>query len=728
MKTIALTCILKNEVHNLPRFCESVAGCFDEYHFTDTGSDDGSVAWLIHDAEKHLKCRPDQLKIHHFKWIDDFAAARNYAIDQITTDYWAWLDLDDVLYNKEAFLAFRKESIGFSDFFYVPYHYALKEDGEPRVSFIRERIVKTDTGLRFQDFVHEGIDIRKAKRNLSTSAINSFSVKHMRTEKEMLADKGRNISLLEKNKDKLSPRLQFYYGKELFDMGKHKECAEVLKENVKVMEMEQGDRILAFQYLTHSLTILGDHVNAIKYGIISIQMEPNRAEYYCLVGENFLKIGEPHKAVPFFAAAKYCTNVAKSGLSHEFTHDEGYSLIPRMNLAQIFTNQGLFENALEELQPVSENPEAKKLIDFCSKAILYTTIPPDSELEVVDDIVITCPFKAAYPWDEEIYKNKGLGGSETAAVEMSMHLKKLTGKRVIIFQERSNDWTAESGVEYKHAHELHGYFRKYKPKLHIAWRHASKFTNAYTVLWSHDLITPGVENHQNYDHILALSEAHKNMIIGQAGIPEEKIIITRNGIDPSRFNLKNNIDKEYGRVIWPNSPDRGLEWAIKVMDLVVKEIPEATLHVYYGLENLKKFGLKDKAESLEKMFNTRRWLRYHGNVPQDRLAQDFMKSEVWLYTSNFFETFCITALESMASGAWPVLRKFGALKDTLSPAIKKDMCDIIDCDMNDDVVPLFAEKVVEAIKQSKWKKMDFGPEQFSWEGVAKEWIQTFQLE
>lgn len=90
-KTIAMTCILKNELHNLPRFCESIAGCFDEYHFTDTGSNDGSVAWLMHESEKFLNCPADKVHIHHFRWIDNFAAARNHALPMITTDYWGWL-------------------------------------------------------------------------------------------------------------------------------------------------------------------------------------------------------------------------------------------------------------------------------------------------------------------------------------------------------------------------------------------------------------------------------------------------------------------------------------------------------------------------------------------------------------------------------------------------------------------------------------------------------------
>jgi len=678
-------------------------------------------------VDKFLKCDPKQVHIHSFKWCDNFSAARNHALEYIKTDYWCWLDLDDILFNKENFIAWKDEAIGFADFWYVPYHYNVDKDKNPLVSFVRERIIKTDTGLKFTDFIHEGVDLRKATRNIQTSVVKSFSVKHLRTEDEMKADKGRNLRILEECKDLLSARLQFYYGKELFDLQKYDDCIRVLKENVKRADMEQGDRNMSFQYLVHALVLTEKYVEAIQYGVLGIQMEPNRAEFYCMVGDSFCKIGEPHKAVPFFAAAKSCINVAAQGLSHEFTFSDGYSFIPRMNLAQIYTNQGRFEDALEELKPISDRDEAKRLIEFCEKAIFDTTIPKDDQLTFTDDIVITCPNPNAYPWDEHIYQIKGLGGSETAAVEMAKHLAKQTGRKVIIFQQREQDWVSESGVQYIQAHKLHEYFHKYKPALHIAWRHTARFTNAYSVVWSHDLLTPGAENIGNYDHILALSDAHKQMLIGIAGVPAEKIIVTRNGIDPDRFKLRNNVEKQYGKVIWPNSPDRGLEWAIKVMDLVVKEIPEATLHCYYGFDNMKKFGMKEQAEKIEAMFNTRPWIKYHGNVQQSELSQSMMTSQVWLYTSTFFETQCITALEAMCSSAWPVLRKFGALKNTMAPAIENNHCDMIDCDMTEEVVPLFAEKVIEAIKQSKWKKMDFNPEQFSWKKVSEEWVEMFQL-
>lgn len=92
---IALACILKNEIENIDRFLSSFEGCFDVIHMTDTGSNDGSIELI----EKYQNGSPDEnpaktpIKLHHFKWIDDFSAARNFSFSHAETDYIAWGDL-----------------------------------------------------------------------------------------------------------------------------------------------------------------------------------------------------------------------------------------------------------------------------------------------------------------------------------------------------------------------------------------------------------------------------------------------------------------------------------------------------------------------------------------------------------------------------------------------------------------------------------------------------------
>lgn len=87
MNRLSVVLIAKNEEHNLPRAISSVTEVADEIVVVDTGSEDRTV-----DIAKEMGA-----KVFHFPWVDDFSAARNYAVDQASGDWILWLDADEAL-------------------------------------------------------------------------------------------------------------------------------------------------------------------------------------------------------------------------------------------------------------------------------------------------------------------------------------------------------------------------------------------------------------------------------------------------------------------------------------------------------------------------------------------------------------------------------------------------------------------------------------------------------
>lgn len=83
--------IVKNEEALLERCLKSVKDFVDEIIICDTGSTDRTVEI----AESF------GATVVHFKWIDDFSAARNYALSFVTTPWTLWLDADDIVLNPE---------------------------------------------------------------------------------------------------------------------------------------------------------------------------------------------------------------------------------------------------------------------------------------------------------------------------------------------------------------------------------------------------------------------------------------------------------------------------------------------------------------------------------------------------------------------------------------------------------------------------------------------------
>ena len=82
---VSLTMIVRDEEENLAACLASDEGLCDEVVVVDTGSTDRTV-----EVARSLGA-----KVVSFPWVDDFAAARNAALDEASGRYAFWLDADD---------------------------------------------------------------------------------------------------------------------------------------------------------------------------------------------------------------------------------------------------------------------------------------------------------------------------------------------------------------------------------------------------------------------------------------------------------------------------------------------------------------------------------------------------------------------------------------------------------------------------------------------------------
>ena len=81
MIRLSLCMIVKNEEAVLTRVLASAIQFADEILVADTGSTDRTVE-IAQQYTKH---------IYHYPWNDDFAAARNFICEKVSTEYWMWL-------------------------------------------------------------------------------------------------------------------------------------------------------------------------------------------------------------------------------------------------------------------------------------------------------------------------------------------------------------------------------------------------------------------------------------------------------------------------------------------------------------------------------------------------------------------------------------------------------------------------------------------------------------
>ena len=89
---ISACVIAKNEERNLPRWLASMRVFVDEMIVVDTGSTDATVEIA----------RAGGAEVYHFDWINDFAAAKNFALDRASGDWVVFTDADEYFTDETA--------------------------------------------------------------------------------------------------------------------------------------------------------------------------------------------------------------------------------------------------------------------------------------------------------------------------------------------------------------------------------------------------------------------------------------------------------------------------------------------------------------------------------------------------------------------------------------------------------------------------------------------------
>lgn len=160
-------------------------------------------------------------------------------------------------------------------------------------------------------------------------------------------------------------------------------------------------------------------------------------------------------------------------------------------------------------------------------------------------------------WDANTLRERGLGGSETWAIRMAEEMAKL-GPRVVVFAQTGKDKQIISGVEWYDQKDYQQFIDMNWIDVFIVSRYTQFLRNTPVragkkYLMLHDIFAiPGHgegrewvrEVYDNLDGVFVLSPWHKQFAAQWHGVPEDKFIITGNGIDLSRFEEQDGTRKK----------------------------------------------------------------------------------------------------------------------------------------------------------------------------------------
>lgn len=307
--------IVKNECDTLPRALENIRDAVDEIVIVDTGSTDGTQAIADRYADRLLD----------FAWCDDFSAARNYALAHCTTDYFMWLDADDVVPKKTTAAIKRLfKSDALPEVIMLPYVAAVDEYGKPVFSYCRERIIKNRSGYLWQGRVHEAIAPRQSVIYLNAPIIHAKPIGK--------ADGRRNLDIynaMRSRGEAFSPRERYYYSRELFFNGYIREAARELEIFLDCATAFAANRADGAITLSRCREILGDVDGAVAAALNSLTYAPPCGESCCRLGELYLAECDYTTAAFWFECALRLKPRPDRGA---FVQSDCYGYIPLMYL------------------------------------------------------------------------------------------------------------------------------------------------------------------------------------------------------------------------------------------------------------------------------------------------------------------------------------------------------------------------------------------------------------
>ena len=354
MIKLSLCMIVKNEEAVLERCLESAAGKnnrqenpTDEIIIADTGSTDGTKKI----AEAY------GAKIYDFPWKNDFSAARNFAFSKATGDYILWLDADDYISDearKKLFALKKRLSETGAPAAFCRYEIAAySSPAAPTVTaFYRTRIVKNDGSAVWKGRVHECLP---RYENALTEPENGFCVRHLGSEKPRGT---RNLDIYRaqiSEKEPLSPRDLFYYGRELFYHGFYTEADAIEEKFIARPDGWYVNKIEARKIQSACREATGDEAADALFSTFSYGAP--RAGVLCALGRIFKRKNDFSSAYFWYLSAYNAKDHSAEG---DFENPDERGAIPLIEAVYCAYSAG-------------EKAEARKLHEECMR--LYPDRP-----------------------------------------------------------------------------------------------------------------------------------------------------------------------------------------------------------------------------------------------------------------------------------------------------------------------------------------------------------------
>lgn len=260
-----------------------------------------------------------------------------------------------------------------------------------------------------------------------------------------------------------------------------------------------------------------------------------------------------------------------------------------------------------------------------------------------------------------------------------------------------------------------------------------KSNHPYKILWAHHAYDQPVFlnfDHTTVNHIVSPSQWNKDHLIKYLNVPDYKITVIPNGV----ADIFTHSSQKTKTMIFASIPYKGLEVLAKIIPMIHQVHPDTKFKIFssmslYGPSN-------DHFIELYEYLKTLPNVEYSPVIDREELVKHYQESAFFIHPNIWEETFCVSMVEAMKCGAYPIITSIGALAEVAG-------------EKNATVVPIEGEntskgwKVTENFlvnfanacclaldyyeKEPKFYQevskiiSDYVDEKYDWKQIAKQW-------
>ncbi len=351
------------------------------------------------------------------------------------------------------------------------------------------------------------------------------------------------------------------------------------------------------------------------------------------------------------------------------------------------------------------------------------------------DIVIYTeglPFDGATPFEQS------LGGSESAVVFMARELAG-RGHRVRVYCccPRPGEY---DGVAYYDLTSFSEFVETSECDVFVCCRHLRGLTapvrSKANVLWCHDVMMKPVAAQvmslmYKIDRLLVLSEFHKQQFQRHLTVPDDRYVVTRNGVDIGVVDEAiAGVERDPNRIVYTSRPERGLDLLLMMWPEMKERRPELRLAIAHYENPAADAQMAEYVGTLRRFGEQLPDVEFLGALSKRELYREIAGSALVVYPATFPEVSCISMLEAAACGTPVVTSQYCALKETVSDGESGVL--VPGEPQGDEYQARFVEAVISLLGDDRrWSEMRAAArrrveERYQWSKIAEEWEEAFR--